>query len=79
MEEMVAGWVGGREVGAQTELQTLGVDLQVSDNLPPEGGTRPGPPRMRPRQRHWALDKGTHQRILSKYVWENQPTLYPQR
>ena len=31
------------------------------------------------RQRHWALDKGTHQRILSKYVWENQPTLYPQR
>lgn len=58
MEEMVAGWAGGRQVGAQTELQTLGVDLKVSDNLPPEAGTRPGAPRMRPRQRHWALGLG---------------------
>lgn len=38
MEETVAGWVGGREAGAQRELQTLGVDLRVSDNLLPEGG-----------------------------------------
>lgn len=58
LKETVAVWVGGREVGAQTELQTLGVDLRVSDNLPPERRTRPGSPRMRPRQRYWALGLG---------------------